>query len=490
MTAIRITDALCLLADGHGWRAERRTMDIRGGRILALHASAPPDTDADTVIDGRGMLAFPGVVNAHNHSPDNLLRGSVPQLPLELWSLHSAAGRTRLGPRGSYIAAALGGIEMLRQGVTAVLDHVRVSPDIDIACLDAVAQAYTDIGMRAVIAPIVADRSVAETLPLSPKDLAGHEASAWGRFRPMPAADQIAVVREFARNWHGRGIIRVAVGPSAPQRCSDGLLDAAADLSEAMDLILHMHLLETRAQRAIGRLIHAPGSLRHLAARGLLGPRTTFAHAVWLDPGDVDLLGESGSAVVHNPVSNARLGSGTCDLPALLAAGVRIGLGTDSACCNDSNDLLETAKWASLVHTSGNDRTRWIDAAQAFRLATFGGADVIGLEEKVRGIAVGSAADVVLCTLDSVPFVPLHDPVRQLVLAQGSRSVRHVIVAGNHLVDDGRVTRMDEQAIWQEAADIARSRSTETRTDTEDAMRMAGPIEAMYRRLEKEERQT
>lgn len=501
MARLHIRNVDCLLPAAGGLRQRRASLRIEGGRIAAIDdpAEAPAEAPAqapaeavvpapqDEVIDGRGLLAVPGFVNAHFHSPDTLIRSSSPMLPLELWSLHSAAGRERQTPREAHVAALLGAVEMLRGGTTTVLDHIRVSPDIDGAVLDGAARAYAEIGMRAVIAPILADLPVAETLPLSAEDIGGDDISAWGRRQPLPAAEQVQILDAFLARWHGHGgRIHGAVGPSAPQRCSDALLERAAALAGVRGVPLHMHLLETRAQRALGNR-HPGGTLARLEALGLLGPRTSFAHAIWLDDAELDRLAPSGAGVVHNPVSNARLGSGVCRLRSLTERGVRVGLGTDSCCCNDCASMLETAKWAALL---GNlhepDHARWTGPAAALDLATAGGADILGLGDVTGRLAVGMAADITLFRLDSPAFVPLTDPVRQLVLSGASAGIARVLVAGRTVMQDGRVVGLDEAALWAEARELAAARLCDTAPDLAAAGRMAGPVGRMLARIARE----
>lgn len=486
-----ITDATCLLLELDDWAVSTRTIEIRNGKIAGLHLGRPRPAAGERVIDGRRRIALPGLVNAHTHSPDNLLKGSVPQVPLALWSLSSAAGRERRRPRDCYVSAALGAIEMLRSGTSTVLDHVRISPDIDGDCLEAVAQAYSDVGIRAVVAPIVADRVVADTLPLTAADLAGVDISAYGRRAQMPAADQIAVAEAFIKDWHGReGRIYGAIGPSAPQRCSDNLLELSADLAARREIILHMHLLETRVQRAMGRQLYGGSTLAHLIEQGFVGNRTSFAHAIWMEESDLDRLAATGASVIHNPVSNARLGSGICPLRDYLQRGIRVGLGTDSACCNDSNNLLETPKWASLLYSLTQAPGNWVDAGTALRLATQNGASAIGLASITsitRNLAIGLAADITLFALDAPAFVPLHDPVRQIVLCENGQAVTDVLINGELVVANGRCTKINEGEVWSEAAEIVRRLRFETAQVYEDADRIAAPIEAMYRRLAIEE---
>ena len=481
-----VTGALCLMEGAdHAWTASRRTIEIRNGRIAALHEGAPPLAAGEAVLAGEGLLCLPGLVNAHTHSPDNLIRGSSPDLPLELWSLHSAAGRERRTPREVYLAALLGCIEMLRGGVTTVLDHIRLSPAMAPETLDAVAMAYRDAGMRAVVAPVLADRAVADTLPLDEADLGGADIGAYGRRPAMPAAEQVALVERFIRDWHGHaGRVLAGIGPSAPQRCSDPLLTAAGELAARHGLVLHMHLLETRAQREMGLRLYGRGTLAHLRDLGLVGPRTGFAHALWLEEGDLGLLAASGAAVVHNPVSNARLGSGALDLRRLREAGVRVALGTDSACCNDSNNLLETIKAATLLTRQRSPvPEEWVAPAEVLSLATSGGADVLGLGGVTGRIAPGMAADLTLLRLASPAFAPLLDPVRQVVLGETGSAVDTVLVDGRAVLRHGRCAMLDEAALWAEAQALAERRLRDNAGVMAEAATLDAPIRRMYARL-------
>jgi 5-methylthioadenosine/S-adenosylhomocysteine deaminase len=483
---------LCLLPEDAGHRPNRRTVEIRSGRIVALYLpeSAPTPAPGDTVFDAQRHLISPGLVNAHTHSPDNLIRSSAPDLPLELWSLHSAAGREARTEREITVAALLGAVEMLRTGTTTVLDHIRLSPYPDAVGLNAVASAYQAAGMRAIIAPVVADKPVVETLPFEPADLQPGPVSGYGRGPMMPAAEQIALVDAFIDHWHGvDGRILGAIGPSGPQRCSGALLEGAAELSERRSVLLHTHLLETRAQRAMGFKLYGRGMVKALAERRILSRRANLVHAIWLEPGDIEIIADAGAAIVHNPVSNARLGSGFCRLPAIMSRGVRVALGTDSACCNDSNNLLETVKWAALVHNSlTSDPEHWIGPERALALATRSGADALGLSAVTGAIEPGLSADLTLFRLDAPSFVPLIDPVRQLVMAESGAAVDMVMVAGELVFRDGKCVRVDEDALWAEAHELAQRRLAGNRSVYAAAAELSDPIRRMYRRLDQEER--
>jgi cytosine/adenosine deaminase-related metal-dependent hydrolase len=476
-----VIGALCLTRTAGQWQCQERSIEIADGTITALHSPGlvpPHDVEA---IDARGLLAVPGLVNGHTHSPDNLVRGSAPGLPLELWSLYSAPGREQCTPREIYVSALLGAIEMLRTGTTTVLDHVRISPDVSLDALNAVAEAYRDAGMRAVIAPVVADRAVAETMPFDGDDLAGVDIASYGGRKPMPAAAQMAIVEAFANQWHGaEGLISVAIGPSGPQRCSDALLELAGDFSARRGCVFHTHVLETRIQREMGARLYGKGMIAHLDELGLLNRRANLVHSIWLESGDVDRIARSGAAVVHNPVSNARLGSGFCRVPEMLKVGLRVALGTDSACCNDSNNLLEAAKWASLLHDlTTADPDDWVTPDTALSLATEGGADALGLASVTGRIAPGLAADISFFRLASPAFAPLTDPVRQLVLAENGSSVERVMVAGRVVLDRGLCRGIDEHAVWAEAQTLSDRR----RRDNADVYRASAALEVPIRRM-------
>ncbi|TCR80762.1 cytosine/adenosine deaminase-related metal-dependent hydrolase [Rhizobium sp. BK376] len=439
-------------------------------------------------IDASHLLAIPGFVNCHSHSPDNMTRGMTGDMPLELWSLTSSAAREKRDLREIYVSTMLGAIEMILSGTTAVLDHVRISPDVDLDSLDAVAAAWKDSGMRVVIAPIVSDKSVVDTLPFEPGDFSeGQDLSSYGRRQPLPPAEQMRIVEEFYNRWNGQseGRISVAIGPSGPQRCSDALLLAAGEFSERHNAILHTHALETRLQREMGFKLYRRGVVAHLNELGLLTPRTNLVHSIWLEPGDIEIIAAADASVVHNPVSNARLGSGYCPIPDLLESGVRIGLGTDSACCNDSANLLETVKWTALLHNLRSDNEeRWIGPGNALRLGTSGGANVIGLSGVGR-IEPGYSADITFFRLQNPAFKPLHDPTRQLVLSENGRAIDRVMINGRIAVSDGRCTNIDASAIWDEAQAIADRRRIDGASAHVAANALEQPIRKMRSRYGK-----
>jgi 5-methylthioadenosine/S-adenosylhomocysteine deaminase len=483
LTATWLLGGLCLLPDGGGHRAERADIQVSDGKIAAvLRPRSERQCDPhDSVVDSRALLIVPGFVNAHTHSPDNLIKGTTPNLPLELWSLHSASGREGRTPREIYISALLGCIELMRTGTTTVLDHIRFSPAPNAEGLDAVARAYRDSGLRAVIAPVVADRAAIDTIPLDPEDLPPASQPP----RMMPPEEQLALIAAFIDRWHDpQGRLRGAIGPSGPQRCSDRLLELSGDLSRRRTVVLHSHVLETKAQKVMGLRLYGEGMVRHLDRLGMLTPLTNLVHLIWADSDDLDVVARSGAAVIHNPVSNVKLGSGTCALPGLLRRGISVGLGTDSACCNDSNNLLETAKWTALLHNlSSHDADEWIGPERALTLATSGGAAALGLGDQTGRIAVGMAADLTLFRLGAPGMAPLNNPVRQLIQSESVAAIDKVMVAGQFVMENGRCLFINQDDVWGEAQELAERRLHDNADVYETAAALAEPIKRMYRRL-------
>jgi cytosine/adenosine deaminase-related metal-dependent hydrolase len=263
----------------------------------------------------------------------------------------------------------------------------------------------------------------------------------------------MAYAEEAAARFHGRGRMRFVIAPSGPQRCTEELLGAAAAFSARHGAAYHTHVLETKVQLVTGRELYGKSLVRHLHDCGALSERLTMAHAIWITEEDIELMAASGCSVAHNPVCNLRIGSGIAPLRQLLEAGVNVGLGTDEIDCNDSGRLFDVLKAGGLVHNIADyDYDRWPTAAELLRAATLGGARSVCLQDQIGSLEPGKKADIVLLDLDASPFVPLNDPCVHLVYAENGSSVRDVLVDGEIVVRDGRLTTIDEEAVRAEIA--------------------------------------
>lgn len=261
------------------------------------------------------------------------------------------------------------------------------------------------------------------------------------------------------RRWHGvENRLMVGLGPSGPQRCSDRQLQLSAEYAARHDLHIHIHTLETKMQAYSGQLYYGKTIVQHLADLEFLSSRVSLNHAIWLTEHDIELIAESGASTTHNLLSNFKLGSGISPVPEMLARGINVSLGTDGKSSNDSQDMYEVVKTVALVHkTQQPEFETWLGAPEAWRMGTVGGAKSVGMEGQVGTIAAGQRADLVLLDLATVPFIPLNNPLYQLVYCLPSRSVDTVVVEGQVVVKDGLLTRVNEGDLLREGAELGRS---------------------------------
>jgi 5-methylthioadenosine/S-adenosylhomocysteine deaminase len=438
---VLIRDVL-LLPGGGDWQARRADILIRDGRIAAV-GNGLEDSE---VIDGSALLAVPGFVNAHYHSPLSILRGTADGFSHPAFMWQNQADTAQRTAHEVYVSALLGAVEMLASGTTAVIDHF---PEQGLALehVDAAARAYRELGMRAAIALRVFDEAYDDILPSGglPPGFPDPLAAA-------PPAETMALV-EQAVNMHDdpAGLLRVFPAPSNPGRCSDALLVACEELARRRGLGVHTHLLETEVQTRIARERTGTSMVKHMDHLGVLSRRLSCAHTIWIDEDDIALLAERGVTVVHNPESNLKVGAGLMPLPAMRRHGLRVALGTDGASTNDNLVLHEAMRLAVILHRPQEERSRWARAEDALDMATVAGATALQCGESLGRIAPGQSADLVLYDLARPRWTPCNDPAQQLVFAENGDSVHTVLVAGRAVVENGRVAGVDLEALLREA---------------------------------------
>lgn len=425
---------------------------IAGGVVRAIGPNlAAPDV---AEFDARGLLAIPGLINAHLHSPAAFLKGALVDAPLEIFMLRETPP-TMGGVESAAVCRAralLSGMEMLKRGITAVHDDAFFNPEPSMDAIDAITGAYRDIGIRATVALDQPEVAEVEKFPflgdILPPDLRQDLSH-----RPrMTGADLLDIYRDFIARWHGAedDRLRCAVSCSAPQRVTPAYLQALTDLSRDRDLPFNVHVLETRLQRVLGDDKYGKSLVRLLDDLGCLDARKQVIHAVWIDEDDIARLARSGALVAHNPISNLKLGSGVMPFRALRDAGIPICLGTDEAACDDTANLWGVMKTGALVQKIADpDWTRWPTAAEYLDCAWAGGARALRRDD-IGHLAPGARADIALLELDALSFLPLNDIRRQLVFCEDGSAVRHVLVDGEIVVRDGRLTRIDEEAARHE----------------------------------------
>ena len=434
---------------------------VRGGAIEAVGADLEMPLDfTGPVLDLEGRLVLPGTVNCHCHFEENTIRSLNYRLPLEPWLPYKRAALKFLNLSKDELTAflTLACIEMLENGVTAGLHHMFAGLTVEDERLTAAIDAYRATGLRAVLCPLLQDRPYRETIPidmatLPPPLRAGLEAD-----QAPPAElllERVEAVLETARAA-GSSRITGGVGPSSPQRCTDPLLRGCVDLAERHDVPLHTHLLETRTQAHFGRELYGSTIPEHLKELGYLSPRASFAHAIWLTDADVGLLAEHGCRVAHNPSSNLKLGSGIAPVRKYLDAGVPVGLGIDGANSSDKGSVFYQAHLAALLHcVRDGDAQRGISPLEALRMAAWGGAAVMLMEDRLGSIEAGKQADLVVLNR-TLNFEPWIDPVNSLVFAEDGESVDRVFIEGEEVVRDGRAVGVDREELLKTVEVAAR----------------------------------
>jgi 5-methylthioadenosine/S-adenosylhomocysteine deaminase len=438
------------------WEAAQRDILVRDGEIAAVGRLPDGDTQVDRIIDASRHLVAPGLINAHTHSPANLLPGTGDGLSHPAFMWLNQADTMRRTPREVYVSAMLGCIQFLLSGTTAVIDHFP-EQNFSIEDVNSVVTAYRHAGLRAVVALRIFDGDYADISPTG--GLTGEltqRLAADNPLKPRPLRETIALVEDSIRKFRRVDpLIQVWPAPSNPSRCSDKLLTACMEIAERFDTGIHTHLLETRVQMEIARRQYGATMVRHLDALGLLSPRLSCAHTIWIDEPDIELMAKRGVVVVHNPESNLKVGAGLAPTPTMLSHGLTVALGTDGSNTNDNLGLHEAMRLAAILHRPHEpDRRRWITAKQALGMATVGGAKALRLDNEAAQIVPGARADLVLYDLDRIQWIPRNDPVQQLVFSETGSSVHTVLIDGRIVVERSCITAFDAAAVLAEAGEM------------------------------------
>jgi 5-methylthioadenosine/S-adenosylhomocysteine deaminase len=444
---------------------------VQDGTIVAVGPPGMPVPDDAATVDASRRLLHPGLVNAHTHGHGNLARSMGDRITLELLLASAPHTSPYLSAEEKRISATIGAAEMLLKGCTACYDLFVEFPLPTEQGMAAVVEAYAQVGMRAVIAPMLADMTVYEAIPGLMEALPPHLQASVAPLGLPPWQETTARMRSILHNWQGdRAMVRPAVAPTIPLHCRDEFMIACRDLAAEFDVGMHTHLAESKVQAVVGVQRYGRSLTAHIESLGLLGPRFVAAHGVWLDADDMRRLGAHGASVAHNPASNMRLGSGVADAVGMLEAGVNLAIGTDAATCNDNLNMYQSLHFAAAAsHARGPDPQRWITAPQVFAAATTGSARALGFE-RIGRIAPGYAADIVFLDLDAPTLIPLNNAMTQMVMGEDGTSVADVMVGGRFVVRDRRLLTVDLPALAARAATLraeidARSGASRDRYD-------------------------
>ncbi len=398
------------------------------GRTIASVGDAARDAARGPVrvVDARGCAVLPGLVQAHVHLCQVLMRGMADDLPLlewlrrRIWPLEAAHDEASL--RAS---AELGLLEAMLGGTTTVLDMGTVRAH------DAVMDACDRAGIRALSGKTMMDQG--DGVP------AGLRESTRASLRES---------ERLARDWAGKGDGRLsyAWAPRFILSCSEALVRGAVERAAERGELVHTHASEHPAEREAVRAALGADDVAILRGWGLAGPRAVLAHGVQLTDDEARQIAADGTRVVHCPSANLKLGSGIARVAELDALGVRLALGADGAPCNNNLDAWTELRHAALLAKIRTGVTA-LPAARALRLLTIDGARALGLDALIGSIEVGKRADLVVVRLDGAHAEPGGDVFSRLVYACVARDVEHVFVDGAHVVKRGEHQRLDAEAV-------------------------------------------
>lgn len=426
---------------------------IRGDTVHEVGAPGLAAPDGARLIDATDRLLQPGLINAHTHSHGSLARGMGDRWTLELLLTAGPWINGRRTLEDKQLTTLIGASEMLLKGCTACYDLSLELPLPTPEGMAAVAGAYRQAGMRAVLAPMVADLSFFEAIPGLLDALPALLRLRVEALRMAPAAATLQALADIVAGWrHDPEHLRLALAPTIPHHCSDDFLTGCRDLAHSHGLGLHSHVSESKVQALTGMKTYGRTQTAHLDRLGLVGPGFTVAHGVWLDEADMRLLGERGASVAHNPGSNMRLGSGLADMRRMLASGINVGIGTDGSSSSDNQNMYEAMRMASFVsRVRGADWQNWLTTGEVLHAATEGSARALGFGGRLGRIAPGFKADIVFLDRRQITMIPLIDATNSLVHAEDGAAVESVMVGGCLVVAGRRLLHVDLHRLAREA---------------------------------------
>jgi len=427
---------------------------IAGGDIVAVGANL--SADGADIVDARGKLVIPGLINAHYHSHDTLCRGLFEELPLEVWLLYTlplGANRSKEEVRARTLVGAL---ESIRCGITCVQDMLGLIP-LDDASTDVVIEAYREIGLRVVFSPMVWD--VPPIAMVRHKDVLPSDVQEMLGATARPIRDQFDYLDDQLSRHPAGGTLHWALAPFAPQRCTPAMLQACAEFSAKHDLPIYTHVYETRGQVLIAReefADHGGSLLSYMENNGMLSPRLNIVHSVWISRSEMERMAAADAGIVLNHLSNMKLKSGVAPVCDLREAGVRLGIGCDNCSGTDVQSVFQAMKMFCLLAAVSEPEPGPPLAHEVLRHATLGNARTAGLAGKLGAIKPGHKADLVLIDLRDTAYLPYNSAARQLVYTEAGRGVDSVIIDGHMVMRAGTVTTIDEEALRREVAGLMR----------------------------------
>lgn len=408
---------------------------IEDGRLTELGEGSPTEKrKGEDIIDAAGCVLMPGLVNAHTHLYQVLLRAIWEDLPLLPWLKRIYGAARVLRPSHFYAGSLLACAESIKGGVTTLCEHNFLNPHPE--CAFETIRAIQDSGLRSVFA-----RTIMDTGDMVPDCVKESPDQAFGHIEKILAANK------------NNEKISFMTGPNTPPlNTTPGLLREIRSFADQKSIGISAHVAESKAVVEFTQREHRQdGVIRFLQEYGIPGPSSIFAHCVDITKEEIAILKETHTSVSHNPVSNMMLGDGVAPVVEMLHQGVNVALGTDGAASNHSQDLFETMKVSSLLQKVHHQDPGIIDPYAVLCMATVGGAEALGLSSVCGTIEVGKRADLILVRLEDAHNQPINDLFSQLVHCAKASDVHTTIVNGDILMNDRKLKLMDEKQVVENA---------------------------------------
>jgi len=426
---ILVTNGFVVAMDDAGTQIVSGAVAIDGDRIAAV---GPADElarrPAGRVIDAGGGIIMPGLVNTHTHAAMTCFRGIADDLPLMTWlNEHIFPAEARLDEEKVYRGALLACAEMILSGTTCFCDMYLFE--------DAVARAAKAAGIRAAVGEVLYD----------------FDSPNYG-----PLKKGFAYTRMLLEKWKNDPFVTIAVEPHSPYLCAPDLLKTAFSISREYEVPLVIHLSETQSEVAAIKKRYGCTPVEHLANLEILAPNLLACHCVTLTGHDIELLQRFDVKVAHNAESNMKLASGVAPVPALLQAGICVGLGTDGCASNNDLDLFLEMDTVAKLHKAVTLDPTVLDALTVLRMATIQGARALGLGDITGSIVPGKRADLIVIDTHRPHLTPMYNPVSHLVYAARGSDVTTSIINGRPVMENSQLVSLDVEKIMADVNAIAR----------------------------------
>lgn len=393
---------------------------IEDDRILEIGII---DKDADEIIDATGKVIMPGLINAHTHIAMSLFRGYSDDLELMEWLKSVWKVEDKMSPEDVYYASLLSEIEMIKSGTTTFNDHYFFE--------DETAKATIKSGMRGMLSRVIVSE--------------GSEAT-----KRIEEAEKL--YNDY--NNAGEGRIKIIAGLHAPYTCPPETIDSGIKLAKKYNIPIHIHYLETKDEIVQIKENYNKTVTEYLKDLGLFDSHLILAHGVHISDDDIKVLKNIKGGIVHNPISNQKLGSGIANTRKLIDNDILVALGTDGQGSTNTLDMFEEIKSAAYLQKVSYEKASAISAEEVLKMATVDGAKVLGLEEDIGTLEVGKKADIIIIDLNKPHLCPVHDLYSTLAYSVNGADVETVIIDGKIVMKDRKIQTLDENEVMEKCNEI------------------------------------